>query len=453
MKKFITLLLVLTGITQLSAQTTESGKVKLYFQNNNSWAKTYLYVKGNDGSSTELASWPGTDVTSQTIEVDGNTYHYLYVDLASLNSSTAVTVNFNNGTDEQSYDWENIKYDAFFSIATVASETSYGWTKYNLTRENKYYLYDTSSLSIKLDLVSGNVYGAIIDNSDGGSTKYYIVADTDDGAFNWGDSFDWSKSKWRPWNDDDKKNIGWATIALSSNNCWKGTGDGASWGFAPGKKYYFTINPIDADGANYKFGVEPYVTATLNVNGYGTFGTTAGNYVIPAKDTEDNDVKAYVAKSASSSVVSMEKLAADTEVNEVEGLFLIGTANKTVKFTPASGSPVAATNMLKRGLGENVKTETGSYYRYVFSGDAFKLLSTTGVTVPVGKAYLEYASSSPLANELTFSFDDGETTSIRVINTDDVTVKSDETFNVAGQRVANPTKGLYIVNGKKVMVK
>ena len=26
-------------------------------------------------------------------------------------------------------------------------------------------------------------------------------------------------------------------------------------------------------------------------------------------------------------------------------------------------------------------------------------------------------------------------------------------YNMAGQRVANPTKGLYIVNGKKVIIK
>lgn len=54
-----------------------------------------------------------------------------------------------------------------------------------------------------------------------------------------------------------------------------------------------------------------------------------------------------------------------------------------------------------------------------------------------------------------FGFDEGGTTSI----SEKLTVKSEkfapatEFFNLAGQRVTAPTKGLYIVNGRKVVVK
>ena len=71
----------------------------------------------------------------------------------------------------------------------------------------------------------------------------------------------------------------------------------------------------------------------------------------------------------------------------------------------------------------------------------------TGDKVPAGKAYLTIGGA-PAPDFLGF---DGGTTSISELN-----VKSQadgEFYNLAGQRVAQPTKGLYIVNGKKVVIK
>ena len=67
-----------------------------------------------------------------------------------------------------------------------------------------------------------------------------------------------------------------------------------------------------------------------------------------------------------------------------------------------------------------------------------------GEAVPAGKAYLVLVPNAP-----DFLGFDGGTTSISELN-----VKGQaegEYFNLAGQRVAQPTKGLYIVNGKKVI--
>ena len=50
------------------------------------------------------------------------------------------------------------------------------------------------------------------------------------------------------------------------------------------------------------------------------------------------------------------------------------------------------------------------------------------------------------------SFDFGETTGINAVNGSELKVNG-EYYNLNGQRVANPTKGLYIVNGKKVVIK
>ena len=61
----------------------------------------------------------------------------------------------------------------------------------------------------------------------------------------------------------------------------------------------------------------------------------------------------------------------------------------------------------------------------------------------------------PVAAARSLSFDvdeEGNTTGVADINRETITNNGDF-FNLAGQRVAKPTKGLYIVNGKKVVIK
>jgi hypothetical protein len=68
--------------------------------------------------------------------------------------------------------------------------------------------------------------------------------------------------------------------------------------------------------------------------------------------------------------------------------------------------------------------------------------------IPAGKAYLHIGSGNAPAF-LPFA---GETTGIgaTLVNSE---VVNNEIYNLAGQRVAQPTKGLYIVGGRKVVVK
>ena len=71
----------------------------------------------------------------------------------------------------------------------------------------------------------------------------------------------------------------------------------------------------------------------------------------------------------------------------------------------------------------------------------------SGVKIPAGKAYLVITSGG--ARDF-LGFDD-DTTGIESV---EQSTKADNLyFNLAGQRVVQPTKGLYIVNGKKVIIK
>ena len=74
----------------------------------------------------------------------------------------------------------------------------------------------------------------------------------------------------------------------------------------------------------------------------------------------------------------------------------------------------------------------------------------SGVTIPSGKPYLVIPSVGPSREFIGF---DDETTSIdaSLVNSEKKLVA--DVFDLQGRRVAQPTKGLYIVNGKKVMIK
>ena len=70
-----------------------------------------------------------------------------------------------------------------------------------------------------------------------------------------------------------------------------------------------------------------------------------------------------------------------------------------------------------------------------------------GKKVPAGKAYLEIVSSAPEF----IAINGAEATGIKAV--ENSTIANGVYYNLAGQRVAQPTKGLYIVNGKKVVIK
>ncbi len=67
-------------------------------------------------------------------------------------------------------------------------------------------------------------------------------------------------------------------------------------------------------------------------------------------------------------------------------------------------------------------------------------------TLNEGKVYLQAASSS----RSFLGFEEGNTTGVADINRETIT-NNGSFFDLQGRKVANPTKGLYIVNGKKVV--
>ena len=119
----------------------------------------------------------------------------------------------------------------------------------------------------------------------------------------------------------------------------------------------------------------------------------------------------------------------------------------------AADVPVATTvddvtgNLFVRGTGAAVESGSGPY-NYVLAkhGSDIGFYKANDIVVAANKAYLQ---TTVAAARIDIEFD-GDVTAIETVKSEKA---NNEYFNLAGQRVANPTKGLYIVNGRKVVVK
>ena len=89
-----------------------------------------------------------------------------------------------------------------------------------------------------------------------------------------------------------------------------------------------------------------------------------------------------------------------------------------------------------------------SLYRFIASGNELKI--PTEGTLKSLRCYFEYPSGGSNARSFTID-EEGGTTGINAVNGEGFMVNG--YYNLNGQRVAKPTKGLYIVNGKKVVIK
>ena len=185
--------------------------------------------------------------------------------------------------------------------------------------------------------------------------------------------------------------------------------------------------------------VEP-ISVTIGTSGYATL---AGFDLDPLKATPVGELETYVVTGVSGSAVTLEEI---PHIPAGEGVILKGTPGTTYTIPVFQHGYTVSTNLLKISDG-NVKGGDGIYALAEKSGTVGFYKVAAGVTIPAGKCYLNTAAGAP--DFLGFG---GDATGI-----DEVRGKTEEVrgefYNLAGQRVAQPTKGLYIVNGKKVVMK
>ena len=101
-----------------------------------------------------------------------------------------------------------------------------------------------------------------------------------------------------------------------------------------------------------------------------------------------------------------------------------------------------------------VSDATTAYYAVGASDNSLHKVTGGNVTLKPFRAYFMLTGATNSRSIIGMNFDDGETTAIGSMPLPAGTGAAAGTvYNLQGQRVAKPAKGLYIINGKKVMMK
>ena len=219
-----------------------------------------------------------------------------------------------------------------------------------------------------------------------------------------------------------------------------------------GKEYALSVAGSKMGFFGFNFEPVPQVSGTITASGYNTYSS---NY--PLDLSTINGGTAYVATSVTDGKVVLAKCT--DKVPAATGLFIAGTADETFTIGTTNETTAAPAANLLVGMpnGGTVNKAADGEYNYVFgwtevTNPGFYLINATAAELGNFKAYLHTTSAltAPTSARLSLSFG-GETTGI------DEAVREATAggrfFDLQGRSVAQPTKGLYIVNGKKIIIK
>ena len=165
--------------------------------------------------------------------------------------------------------------------------------------------------------------------------------------------------------------------------------------------------------------------------------------------TNVSGIEAYIAKEESGAI----KLYQVNKVPAGTGVLLRATDGGTSFNVPVTTATtdIVSGNILVRGSGVAVASQWGSYYNYILNEVEGQIgfYRANNQTVPTNRAYLQTTINASDESRIELTFD-GQT-GIATVNRE--TTTNNRYFDLQGRRVAQPTKGLYIVNGKKVIIK
>ena len=170
------------------------------------------------------------------------------------------------------------------------------------------------------------------------------------------------------------------------------------------------------------------------------------NYLATYKETGTNVVFTKHATVAANTPFILDSKYAVTETNLNSDHYYI-----TINCSANNKTVVATPNSLGAGfVGVYVPLGAGEVTDKWGIADSGKL--QPGSSTATIKAFHAYLSGEVGARASMISFDDEDVTGINEIERMR-NVENEKFYNLNGQQVAQPTRGLYIVNGKKVVIK
>ena len=216
---------------------------------------------------------------------------------------------------------------------------------------------------------------------------------------------------------------------------------------------YITITKVELVEAADRYDA---ISVTIGADGIATFSSSKHHSFAAAGITP------YYASAAADGNVTLTPIADKTTwgyqgyiLKGAEGTYTIPVVTSNDDATYPSG-----TNYLKGtdDYSRDLSASTASECRYIFAKNGstigFYYLNSS-YTLAAHKAYLQTNSdirSSPGAVEMRFLDAMGGTTAIQTLRSA-ADSSTEDCYTLSGLRVAKPTKGIYVVNGKKIIVK
>ena len=186
------------------------------------------------------------------------------------------------------------------------------------------------------------------------------------------------------------------------------------------------------------------LTTSTNMDGWRAFNPDGQGYTLDANTT------AYIITGdKSDNKITLTKLAGPSGDIPGNTCVLLHTSSSvdSYKMTLTKKTVAAYSgdeNKLKASSGQ-----LSGVYRLGYGADEIAFYPYSG-TPATGTVYLDVSSAE--ARALNIVFDDEETTGVAEVRQQIEGVKGNF-FDLQGRKVAQPTKGLYIVNGRKVLIK
>lgn len=184
------------------------------------------------------------------------------------------------------------------------------------------------------------------------------------------------------------------------------------------------------------------IPVTIGETGYASVG-----YPFAVQVPEESGVEAYYGSKAENGVLTLVKIE-DGIIPANTGAILYKEGGATLNLAITTTAKTITDHVLVAANAKRIGFSAGENYLLAKDADnTVKFLLSEITTVPANKAFLRANSVVSSSSALAFSFD-SETTGISNVQT----VKTaGAIYDLSGRRVKNAQKGVFIINGKKVI--
>ena len=226
---------------------------------------------------------------------------------------------------------------------------------------------------------------------------------------------------------------------------------------ATGSKYYGHTNDNTVFFVLEE--VTGYKTNTVKLSAQFEGETCVSTFYAPYATVLPEGYTAHKATKVNTGTVHLEEMGSEIPANT--GVFVTGLANEEVVLSLSTSNPTSPNDNLLDGSAVDTYVLGSAYvlangvngvglYKATLNKDENGNSGESHFKNNAGKAYLLASKVTSNARFLVFNFGDDVETGIEELKGENGNVKT-EVYDLAGRRVQGAQKGIFIVNGKKVV--